>query len=53
VRDFNVVDSAGGTRKALAKPFIIENAETIELELTPSGPDGPPPIISRIAVTAR
>jgi hypothetical protein len=52
LQNFNVAEAAGGTRKAVAKPFTLQNTDTIELELTPSGPSDPPPTISGMAITA-
>jgi hypothetical protein len=52
-RPFGLNEWAGGTREAIAKPFTIQNIDTIELELTPSGPSGPPPTITGMAITAQ
>jgi hypothetical protein len=52
LRGVNVAEAAGGTRKAIAKPFTVDKATTVSLELVRSVSSGPPPIISGLEIVA-
>ncbi len=52
IEGLNVAAEAGGSRKALVRELPLNRAKAVSLELVSRDPEGPPPMLSGVAIVA-
>jgi hypothetical protein len=50
LKHFNIFSETGGSRKALSKPFSVQAANTLTLELVAADVNSPAPILSGLEI---